>query len=1000
MAQKSIDEKIEDGHGSYSQGNTGLGNSFLGSGGTGSDDSSNDLRNAEDNFNNPKSNSPDNAKDLNSQESEAGPAGGWNNNTTPRDKAAPGPKGGLMNSAKTIFKGMTGRKKGAIGAIVGLVFGAGLGFSALFSPGMLIVHMKEVMTEKLDTTSSSLNTRSGKLLNSKIDGSTAGLCTGTRVTVMCRFSTLSEKNVQNLKAAGIDVVHEPKTLGRYKPTAYKFTDSKGLTTTLTANEFERFSRTNPEFSKALKQAYNPRFSQFTGRAWSFVSGKLGIDKSKTKLFQGTDEEKMKEMNNRAKQNLPDDTPGTRKQIESTEGCADGDCAARNAQIDAELDTATRELEANKSNASKTVRAAMSASDPGKIASAATGNAFKVTGVVDNACMAYGAVRAVGYAAKTVRALQLASYAMTFLKVADEIKAGTADAETVAYLGGLLTAVSLDVSLTNKRLGGGSATESFGFKNLAYGDISADSTSMTMAGQYLAGGGFTGELISFTDSILNALGANHKEAREVCKTLANPWIQGGSLIAGIGLMIIPGGQAVSAGRMAAQLAGGAAMSAGLALLPALMADIVAGTTTDDLIGQPVGDAVASGVGIIESGMGQQAGGAMATVDQAVQYASKQGQRSALVAEEDRATLSPFDVSSKYTFMGSIVHSFIPLYASAASTPSKLLATLKMPLSAVTQKANATSTENLRKQYTMCTDLDYRRMEIATDVFCNPIFLIPEQYLGIDPLANAQKLLAAGEINEDGEPTGEFATFVKNCIQREAALGFEGDDLQGNDGESCKIDGPNATANASRYVYWMDYEAELGMSDEQPAASSGSGGSGDASEAAPGSETHISENSGNITTEGWAYPLDKGSYMRSDYENHIGNDMPKPVGTKVYAIRDGVVKRTEVESAAAVEKRCWQTTPKGAQNNLYIESVIDGVTYTHRYAHLDRFNVRAGQPVKAGDLVGYVGFNGCTTGPHLHIDLSVPTGSGPRCAVMANGVRGQCYIMIRTIFGSSW
>ena len=87
-------------------------------------------------------------------------------------------------------------------------------------------------------------------------------------------------------------------------------------------------------------------------------------------------------------------------------------------------------------------------------------------------------------------------------------------------------------------------------------------------------------------------------------------------------------------------------------------------------------------------------------------------------------------------------------------------------------------------------------------------------------------------------------------------------------------------------------------------------------------------------------------------HKGVDLAQPVGTPVYATADGVISKAE-----------WFSS-----YGLFI-SVEHGGNIQTRYGHLSRLNVAAGQTVHKGDLIGYVGSTGRSTGPHLHYEVRI-------------------------------
>ncbi len=87
-----------------------------------------------------------------------------------------------------------------------------------------------------------------------------------------------------------------------------------------------------------------------------------------------------------------------------------------------------------------------------------------------------------------------------------------------------------------------------------------------------------------------------------------------------------------------------------------------------------------------------------------------------------------------------------------------------------------------------------------------------------------------------------------------------------------------------------------------------------------------------------------------KRHNGVDLAAPTGTPVYATADGVVSRAN----------------RFSSYGLYI-SIEHGGKLQTRFAHLSGLNVRKGQEVKKGDLIGFVGSTGRSTGPHLHYEV---------------------------------
>lgn len=87
-------------------------------------------------------------------------------------------------------------------------------------------------------------------------------------------------------------------------------------------------------------------------------------------------------------------------------------------------------------------------------------------------------------------------------------------------------------------------------------------------------------------------------------------------------------------------------------------------------------------------------------------------------------------------------------------------------------------------------------------------------------------------------------------------------------------------------------------------------------------------------------------------HNGIDMACPQGTPIYATRAGTVTMASYQAGGAG----------------YYVSINHGDGFSSIYMHMTHYVVSGGQSVSAGQLIGYVGNTGVSTGPHLHFGIS--------------------------------
>jgi len=691
-----------------------------------------------------------------------------------------------------------------VGGIVGVF---GIIVMLLTTPSLLIVQMKETMTNKFNTQLSSMDTRSNKLLLSKVSGATNGVCS-TKIAIACKFASMKDKQIASLKKAGFTFEGETKgLLGRTTVTAMVF-DGKRID----ARNFNSTIATDTKVRTAFKASYNPKYAGFSGKAWAAVASKYKINKQAPDL-DGQDPDKAKEkLKSITNDGMVDDT-GAGKNVVAGEykdpNCTVKDCATwTQADADAASSSAAALSAEGKSGVSGSkVRAAIS--DLSSKTSVGTlGATVKITGVADSACMAIGALNTLTYAAKAIRTLQLVRYMMVFSSVADSIKAGgNPKPEDVAYLGTILTTTSKNTAKDGTVTNVGSATDSFGYKYAAYNDSSASKSSMNIANRFMAGGGMVGSLSSFSNTIYGFFGDRataRTTASATCGVLANPAVQAGSLLIGAAALFVPG---VNVGVELVKAGAMAAVAFGIMMIPSLLSDIVAGSVTNGIAGEESGNAIASGSGsLLSDSLAGQNGAAPMSKSDTLAYNNAQTETTNQYIADELQDTNPLDATNSNTFIGSIAASLLPLRSSSnpfASIGSLFASSYK----SIVPTTKAASNEDYAKSLDVCQDADAQDGGFAVDPFCNVIRGIPPQYINKDPIEVAEALFASGDLNENGVPQANYAAFIKKCMTSIEPLGYSsGSEFKPDEAKDCVIN----DSNANYYLNYMDQRIELGMS----------------------------------------------------------------------------------------------------------------------------------------------------------------------------------------------
>ncbi len=762
------------------------------------------------------------------REAETGTPGNWAN----RVKGGAAAGGKQPFSLKKLGKTILTKKGAATGGIAGILVAGGVGLSAAFSPALMLVHIKEVLVDRFNTQNTTLTVRYHKIATKKLAQLNTKGCTGP-ITITCKFSKMSNKALKTMSDEGIVAykdgepldVSDGKSWKSERPDEFRvqgdaaksfgMKEGQGIH----ANEYVSFLDKNPGAAGIQRKAFNPGWAASWDTTMTKYLNKIGFGGRGPKIT-GDDEKSVKDS---VKENADKVSKGEKL------GAAEG---GKDTTKDENGKTVEKEDPNSKAAAEEVnsgIDAAREGGDPFKEVSKKIGKATSGPLMIIGAyCLIVHDAPKISKAVRLIQIAQLATYALTFLQVADEIKTSNsvspASAARISTIGSMFTQSQKDSKGNYIKK---SAVESDGLLYGLEGNTSFKSTTSDI-NNWIPGGGMMRRVNEVAKALKGDFGSKIDTACEAFESPAGQVLQ---------FALAP-----TWGGLAAMIAGNVITKTPIfqrameSFMKALAGSLVHNTDLMEDLGNAF--AVGSIYSMSESG---NAGATMPLkVDQAVAYSEQTQQVRLANAKVDRATLSPFDASSPNTFMGSIVTKMMPYYGAIHSGPLGAMGAVVNVVSStfssmLTPKASAyasLTSEDLRA----CGDTSITDSGTAADYICNVQYGIPVEYLNsIDPDENASYLVGQKLVKDDGEGGGyedddsivqkmddgrdsPMYTFLSTCRQTEDTV----------TSPLCKID----TEDKARYaLYYIDHRIQKDMDGEDEyksdasvtAASSGSSNS---------------------------------------------------------------------------------------------------------------------------------------------------------------------------------
>jgi hypothetical protein len=585
--------------------------------------------------------------------------GSWLNNTSSK----------LSNKKNNRFS-----KYGPSGVLIGLLFGLMLGINSLTT--LMPFHLSANILDKLNAQDTGLRVRSGFIVKRLIGDGTL-VKSGLPVIGTDKYKSISTKLEQKLRANGIDVV----TDSGGKVTHLEF-EVNGVKQRIPPAEFESFRIKNTAFNLAYTNSTRTKLGQFYDSIANKFFSTFGIDRNRLKDFRSSGDA---EVDSKKLQNIVTDATTDSNGIKTTRNRADeGKDSSGNG-------TGTRAEDANgvKSLPVEEVdgNIKIGTGNPAEVGAVLRNKAQVAAGAGQALCGVMNGIAAVGLISAGIETGRLIALTSSFLESIDKIKAGQGGGEGE----GDTTAANvwsewLTVRHTRKDTKGRSSDEiAAAAEKAASENATGDSTidysiertterksAMESHGilWLVSGAKIPKNDISTVKFSVESSGAFIKNVLNWSVNMRTGCIIT-SIVSGVvfgALTFFPPGAGIvlkQVVKTGAKVAMGAALGAALSVVLPSIAQKIAIDYVTDAIGEDLGSALYSGAEATLSNASLVGGLRPSSHNEAVAYYAETQKVLAEYGEMERLAKSPFDATSEYTFLGSIIGKLIPYTAQIKS-----------------------------------------------------------------------------------------------------------------------------------------------------------------------------------------------------------------------------------------------------------------------------------------------------------------------------------------------